>query len=46
MQKYMDCLTACPLFAGIGESDLTATLSCLGAYPRHFEKGEAILLEG
>ena len=46
MQKYMDSLTACPLFAGIGESDLTATLSCLGAYPRHFEKGEAILLEG
>ena len=46
MQKYMDCLTACPLFAGIGESDLTTTLSCLGAYPRHFEKGEAILLEG
>ena len=46
MQKYMDSLTACPLFAGIGESDLTATLSCLGAYPRHFEKGETILLEG
>ena len=46
MQKYMDSLTACPLFAGIGESGLTDTLSCLGAYPRHFEKGEAILLEG
>ena len=46
MQKYMDSLTACPLFAGIGESDLADTLSCLGAYPRRFEKGETILMEG
>ena len=44
MQKYMDCLTACPLFAGIGENDLTATLSCLGAYPRRFEKGDVLLI--
>ena len=46
MQKYMDSLTACPLFAGIGESGLISTLTCLGAHSRHCEKGETILAEG
>ena len=46
MQKYMDCLTACPLFEDIEEDGLTGMLACLGAYPRRFEKGETILLEG
>ena len=46
MQKYMDRLTACPLFAGIGESGLLPALTCLGAQVRHCEKGETILAEG
>ena len=46
MENYPDCLMACPLFEGIGESDLTGMLDCLGAYPRHCEKGEIILAEG
>ena len=46
MQKYMDCLAACPLFEGIEESGLSATLACLGAYPRRCERGETILSEG
>lgn len=46
MQKYMDCLTACPLFAGIGEDGLLSALTCLGAQVRRCEKGETILAEG
>lgn len=39
-------LKSCPLFAGLNEEELTSVLSCFGARPQQYEKGEAILTEG
>lgn len=46
MEKFFPVLSKCPLFAGIEPDSLGTMLSCLGAAPRRFAKGENILAEG
>ena len=46
MKKWLDVLSACPLFDGIARDDIETMLACLGAAVRSCEKGETILAEG
>jgi len=46
MQKKMDVLLKCPLFAGIVPEDMAAMLACLHARDKAVSKGEIILSEG
>jgi CRP-like cAMP-binding protein len=46
MRKYPEVLRACPLFAGIDESELQALLDCLSASKRHFAKGSFVFMTG
>ncbi len=46
MQKYLEILKACPLFAGIEDGHLLTMLGCLGARVAHFDKKYTIFAEG
>ena len=46
MIKYMEILKKCPLFEGIGESDLQKMLHCLGARQESFDKKYTVFSEG
>lgn len=46
MKKYFEALRKCPLFNQIGDEDLTALLSCLGAKVESFGKKYTIFAEG
>lgn len=46
MEKFYPILRKSPIFDGIGDSELDAILSCLGAKVKCFAKGETILSEG
>lgn len=46
MKNFLNVLQSCPLFSGIGETDLEAALSCTGAQVRCFNKTETVLSEG
>ena len=46
MQKYLEMLKNCPLFAGIEEESLLRMLHCLGARVEHFDKKYTVFSEG
>lgn len=46
MEKYFAVLSANPLFAGIGQEDLTSLMYCLAARVEKFPKGAPVFLEG
>ena len=46
MKKYFEILKTCALFREIQEADYGPLLSCFGAEPWHYDKGETILGEG
>ena len=46
MNKFLDILMRCPLFAGISPQNLSAMASCLGARSARFARGEVIFTEG
>lgn len=46
MEKYIHVLKRTKLFAGVGEEDITAMLSCLGARLCTYKKGEYVLRQG
>lgn len=46
MEKYIPLLERTRLFAGVGQQDIQAMLSCLGARPQAFQKGEYVLRRG
>jgi CRP/FNR family transcriptional regulator, dissimilatory nitrate respiration regulator len=46
MKNYLDVLKTVKLFKGIEESDLQPLLSCLGATPVHFDKGQTVFPSG
>jgi len=46
MEQFYRALKACDLFSGIGEDDIPAMLSCLGAGVREYKEGAVILGEG
>ena len=46
MKEYIPVLKRTKLFAGIGEDDIAAMLSCLGAKLCTYKKGEYILRQG
>ena len=46
MEKYLEILKQCPLFAGIDEQDLLRMLICLDARVASFDKKYTILAEG
>lgn len=46
MEKYIHVLKRTKLFAGVGEEDITAMLSCLGARLCAYKKGEYVLRQG
>ena len=46
MQKYLEMLKNCPLFAGIEEASLLRMLHCLGARVEHFDKKYTVFSEG
>lgn len=46
MEKILDILEICPLFAGISRQELGALLDCLGARRTEVKKGQVILAEG
>jgi len=46
MEKYLNVIRRCPLFAGIRDDHLTKMLSCLGARVCEFDKKYTILAEG
>lgn len=46
MKKYIEILKKMKLFVGIGDGDIEAMLSCLGATVRSFKKGEYVFHEG
>ena len=46
MKEYIPVLKRTKLFAGVGEDDIAAMLSCLGARLRTFKKGEYVLRQG
>ena len=45
MKEYIPVLKRTKLFAGVGEDDITAMLSCLGARLRTFKKGDYVIGE-
>lgn len=46
MEKYFEILSQNPLFAGIGQADLTSLMHCLAARVEEFPKGTPVFLEG
>ena len=46
MKEFIPVLKRTKLFAGVGEDDITAMLSCLGARLRTFKKGDYVLRQG
>lgn len=46
MQKYMKMLKRTPLFAGVGDEEAEAMLSCLGARLKTYQKGESVFRQG
>lgn len=46
MEKYMEILSRCPLFAGISREDIGQMLSCLNGNVRELSKGSYVFLEG
>jgi len=46
MKKYIPTLKNTRLFAGVGESEISAMLSCLQAGLRTYKKGEYVLRQG
>jgi len=46
MEKYIPTLKNTRLFAGVGESEISAMLSCLQAGLRTYKKGEYVLRQG
>jgi len=44
MEKYLDVLKKCPLFAGIGESELLTLLDCLSAIERNYDKNNFVFM--
>ena len=46
MEKYLEIIKQCPLFAGIEEVDLKALLDCLTAVRRAYKKNEFIFFAG
>ena len=46
MKKYIPILKRTQMFAGVGDDDITAMLSCLGARLNTYKKGEYILRQG
>ena len=46
MEKSLEILKTCPLFAGVQETDMEAMLACLGAKRLEVQKGGIIFHEG
>ena len=46
MKKYIDVLKRTKLFSGVGENDIEAMLTCLGATLGVYKKGEYVLRAG
>ena len=46
MEGNLEALRKCPLFEGVGEGDVRAMLSCLGARKITVAKGDPVFLEG
>ncbi len=46
MEKFIHVLKRTKLFAGVGEEDITAMLSCLDARLCTYKKGEYVLRQG
>lgn len=46
MKKYFAILSQNPLFAGIGQEDLSSLMHCLAARVENFPKGAPVFLEG
>ena len=46
MEKFLKVLKKCPLFYGIGESDLLRMLGCFGAKVEFFDKKYTVMAEG
>ena len=46
MEKYLEILKKCPLFAGIMEKDLLRMLTCMGARVEMFDKKYTVMAEG
>ena len=46
MKKYIPLLKKSQLFAGVGEEDIEAMLSCLNAVLRQYKKGEYVFRQG
>lgn len=46
MDKYLEVMKKCPLFAGIAETDLRTLLGCLSATERHYKKNSFIFMTG
>ena len=46
MKEYISVLKQTRMFAGIGEEEISAMLSCLGAKLCHYKKGEYVLCQG
>lgn len=46
MKKYIGILKNTKLFAGAGEEEIQAMLSCLGAVLHHYKKGDYVFRAG
>lgn len=46
MEKNLEALAGCPLFAGIPEEDLSSMLRCLGANVSRYDRGGTVIPEG
>ena len=46
MEKYLEILRKCSLFAGIEDENLIEMLGCLRAKVNHYEKNETVIAEG
>ena len=46
MKKYIPILKRTRLFAGVGDDEIESMLSCLGARPKTYKKGEYVFRQG
>ena len=46
MEQYFESLKTCPLFDGIGQSELPGMLNCIEAHVSAYIKNQTILREG
>ncbi len=46
MKNYIHILKRTKLFAGVGDDEISAMLSCLGARMKNYKKGEYVLRQG